>query len=136
MTATGKNDETPVLARFLAVFGRELRQRWRFCFDLCVPRHLIVPMQPAPSLIASTVDDLRRHAPFDAMELATLQYLAGRFSLVYFATSQMLLSLDGGIARYMFIVQKGRIRGAESNADSTLNMARLISSRSHSATRR
>ena len=66
MMATGKNDETPVLARFLAVFGRELRERWRFCLDLCVPRHSIVSMQPAPSLIAFTVDDLRRHAPLDA----------------------------------------------------------------------
>ena len=93
-------------------------------------------MQPAPSLIASTVEDLRRHAPFDAMELATLQYLAGRLSLVYFAAGQMLLSPDDGIATHMFIVQKGRIHGVESNADSTLNMARLISSRSHSTTRR
>ncbi len=76
-------------------------------------------MQPAPSLIASTVEDLRRHAPFDEMELATLQYLAGHLSLVYFATDQILLSPDDGVAVQMYIVQKGRIHGIESNTDSS-----------------
>ncbi|MCY7389642.1 MAG: CBS domain-containing protein, partial [Burkholderiales bacterium] len=84
-------------------------------------------MQPAPSLIASTVEDLRRHAPFDAMERATLQYLAGHLSLVYFATGEMLLSPDDGVAMHMYIVQKGRIHGVESNADSTGDSALTLS---------
>ncbi len=86
-----------------------------------------MPMQPAPSLIASTVEDLRRHVPFDVMELATLQYLAGHLSLVYFATGQVLLSPDDGIATHMYIVQKGRIHGVESNADSTGDSALTLS---------
>ena len=84
-------------------------------------------MQPAPSLIASTVADLRRHAPFDAMELVTLQYLAGHLSLVYFATGQVLLSPDDGVATRMYIVQKGRIHGIEPNAEPKAESALTLS---------
>ena len=77
-----------------------------------------MPTQPAPSLIASTVEELRQHAPFDAMDLATLQYLAARLSLKYFAKGDTLLAPQDGIARHLFIVQKGSVTGEEGGSQS------------------
>lgn len=77
-----------------------------------------MPTQPAPSLIASTIADLRQHAPFDAMDLATLQYLAARLSLVYFAKGETLLTPRDGVAEFFFIVQKGSVTGLEDNSRS------------------
>jgi CBS domain-containing protein len=75
-----------------------------------------MPPQPAPSLISSTVEDLRRHAPFAAMDLPALQYLATKISLAYFAKGTTVLSPgDGPVAR-MFIVQKGTINGSDAGA--------------------
>ncbi len=77
-----------------------------------------MPTQPAPSLIASTVADLRQHAPFDAMELSTLQYIAARLSLRYFAKGETLLAPQDGISQYFYIVQKGSVTGVEGKARS------------------
>ena len=62
--------------------------------------------QPAPSLIASTIEELRHHAPFNEMEATALQYLAMHLSLAYFAKGETLLTPGQGNARTMFIVQK------------------------------
>jgi hypothetical protein len=69
--------------------------------------------QPAPSLIAATVDDLRRHSPFDEMDLSTLHYLAVHLSLAYYAAGETLLSPDRGTARTLYIVQKGLVQGRD-----------------------
>ena len=74
--------------------------------------------QPAPSLIASTVEDLRQNAPFDAMDLSTLQYIAARLSLKYFAKGETLLAPQDGVSKYFFIVQKGSVTGMEDKARS------------------
>ncbi|MBL0123139.1 MAG: CBS domain-containing protein [Betaproteobacteria bacterium] len=76
------------------------------------------PTQPAPSLVATTVEDLQRNAPFDAMDLSSLQYIASRLSLKYFAKGQTLLSPQDGVSKYFFIVQKGSVTGLESNSQS------------------
>jgi CBS domain-containing protein len=75
-----------------------------------------MPSQPAPSLIASTVEDLRHHAPFDVMDSAALKYLAARMSLAYFAKGEVLLAPEAGAVPHLFIVQKGMVNGAEANA--------------------
>ena len=82
-----------------------------------------MPTQPAPSLIASTVEDLRKHAPFDAMDLAALQYMAARLSLKYFAKGESLLAPQDGVAKYFFIVQKGSVTGVERQSRSGGNGA-------------
>ena len=83
--------------------------------------------QPASSLIASTVEELRHHAPFDAMDLATLQYLAAHLSLAYFAKGATVLARESGDAARMFIVQKGLIDGIEPNANATAEPALSLS---------
>ncbi len=72
-----------------------------------------MPLQPAPSLIASTIDDLRRHAPFDAMDAAILQYIASRMSLAYFARGATVLASGGAPVSQLFVVQKGLVSGME-----------------------
>lgn len=76
--------------------------------------------QPAPSLIASTIEELRHHVPFDEMDATTLQYVAAHLSLAYFAKGEVLLTPGHGNARILFIVQKGLVQGRDpSSADST-----------------
>jgi CBS domain-containing protein len=72
-----------------------------------------VSRQVAPSLIASTVAELRHYVPFDAMELLALEYLAAHLSLAYFAKGQTLLAPEDGVAKHMLIVQAGLIDGVE-----------------------
>ncbi len=86
-----------------------------------------MPTQPAPSLIASTVADLRRHAPFDAMELSALQALAGKLSLAYFAKGSTLLAPGNEPVKCMFIIQKGAVTGVEPNAQSGQGWALTLS---------
>ena len=69
--------------------------------------------QPAPSLIASTSEELRHHAPFAEMETTALQYLATRLSLAYFAKGETLLTPGHGNVRTFFIVQKGLVQGRD-----------------------
>ena len=69
--------------------------------------------QPAPSLIATTSEELRHHAPFAEMETTALQYLATRLSLAYFAKGETLLTPGHGNVRTLFIVQKGLVQGRD-----------------------
>ena len=72
--------------------------------------------QPAPSLIAATLTELRQHAPFDSMEIEAARYLATRLSLAYYAKGTTLQSPEDGEATRMFIVQKGLIDAFEPHA--------------------
>jgi CBS domain-containing protein len=67
--------------------------------------------QPAPSLIATTVTDLRRHAPFDAMDVGLLSMAATRLRLRYFAEGSVILSPEHGHVQDLFIIQKGLVEG-------------------------
>ena len=76
--------------------------------------------QPAPSLIASTIEELRHHAPFNEMESTALQFLATHLSLAYFTRGETLLTPGQGNVRILFIVQKGLVHGRDpSIADAT-----------------
>jgi CBS domain-containing protein len=70
--------------------------------------------QPAESLINATVEDLRRHAPFDAMESGPLRSLATKLELCYFADGKTVLSPAQGVVPHLYIVQKGAVSGVES----------------------
>lgn len=67
--------------------------------------------QPAPSLIASTVADLRRHAPFDAMETGLLAEAVAKFRLRYYAAGTVILDPTHGQVTQLFIVQRGLVEG-------------------------
>lgn len=75
-----------------------------------------MPFQPAPSLIVSTIRELRHHAPFDAMDQAALNFLASRLKLDYFPQGSSILTPDEGVAIRLLIVQKGVVSGIDKRA--------------------
>lgn len=86
-----------------------------------------MPTQPSPTLLAAAVEDLKHHAPFDAMSPAALQHLASRLSLHYYPEGTQILSpRDGGVGN-LFIVQKGVVTGAEADAQASLGWALTLS---------
>ena len=75
-----------------------------------------MPLQPAPALIASTIEELRHYAPFDAMDQASLNFLTGRLRLGYFPQGSSILTPDDGVANRLLIVQKGVVSGIDKRA--------------------
>jgi len=67
----------------------------------------------APSLLAATIEELRRHAPFDRMEAACLHWLAPRLSVVYFAPDAPVLEPADTPPPYLFIVRQGGVIGLD-----------------------
>lgn len=54
---------------------------------------------------------LRRHAPFDQMTPAHLEYLAKRLKLGFYARGEAVTRPEDGPASRFFIIKQGRIRG-------------------------
>ena len=69
----------------------------------------------APSLAAATIEDLRRHAPFDRMEQACLDWLVARLSVVYFAPDTAVLTPAASAPEYLYIVKQGAVLGVGSD---------------------
>src|SRR5688572_11838637 len=67
--------------------------------------------RPPALLLAATMDELRRHGPFDAMASADLAWLAARLKLRYYAQGERILSPADGPVRQLHIVQRGRVEG-------------------------
>lgn len=57
------------------------------------------------------LDFLRRHAPFDQMAPAHLDYLAKRLKLGFYARGEAVTRPEDGPASRFFIIKQGRIRG-------------------------
>lgn len=57
------------------------------------------------------LDFLRRHAPFDQMAPAHLDYLARRLKLGFYARGEAVTRPEDGPASRFFIIKQGRIRG-------------------------
>jgi len=75
-------------------------------------------MQPAArpmdnALVEATVEELRRHAPFDRMPRADLLWMVVRLSLVYFAPRTVVLVPDTGMAQCFYIVREGSVAGLD-----------------------
>jgi CBS domain-containing protein len=68
-------------------------------------------MGEAADLPQSTVAFLRRHPPFNEMDDASLEDLAGRAKLVQFARGNAITGPAAGVARTLFIVQRGLALG-------------------------
>lgn len=70
------------------------------------------PSRPiAAALAPATVEDLRRHAPFDRMDRGDLDWLVARLSVVYFAPDAVVMSPDDGIVQWLYIVKQGAVPG-------------------------
>ena len=67
-------------------------------------------------LLQSTVEALRAHAPFDAMEPEALRRLAARLSVGYTPRGQAIAGPERGIVDRLYIVKQGRIRGSADHA--------------------
>lgn len=71
------------------------------------------PTTPAPSLVRATMDLLRKHAPFNGMNDAALQFLGRHLRLRYFAEGSSILAPQGGMVSRLYIVQRGVVTAAE-----------------------
>lgn len=63
------------------------------------------------------IDFLRRHAPFDQMAMAHLEFMAKRLSLGFYAKGEVILSPSDGPAKRLYIIKQGRVRGEIPNGD-------------------
>ena len=62
-----------------------------------------------PSLIAATIDQLRRHAPFDRMAAEHLEYLAERLQLRYFPAESTILDHTMGAPHQVYVIKQGAV---------------------------
>lgn len=83
--------------------------------------------QPAPSLVGATVAELRRHAPFDAVDAALLAEVAMKLKLRYFAAGSSVIEPSHGQVTVLYIVQRGLIEGREERADLAAGAALTLS---------
>lgn len=63
------------------------------------------------ALVAATIDQLSRHAPFDRMTPDHLAWLASRLHLGYYARGEAVLAPEQGEAQTLFIIKQGIVRG-------------------------
>lgn len=72
-------------------------------------------MAEVPQLLAdATIETLRRHAPFDRMDARSLELLAGKLVLAYFAKGKQIAAPEDGVSRRLYIIQRGLVRGEHS----------------------
>lgn len=64
-----------------------------------------------PLLLEATLQVLRRHAPFDAMDAEALAFLASRATLRYHPPGEAILGPEDGDVERLHIVQRGRVHG-------------------------
>lgn len=76
----------------------------------------------APSLLAATVQDLRRHAPFSEMEPAHLEWMAGRLQLAYFPAAATVLDPDAGTPQWFYVVKQGSVEAGGVSEDSVIKL--------------
>lgn len=74
-----------------------------------------MPGIPPATAIASTIEDLQQHAPFDAMGAEALHYLASHLTSHRYPAGSVLLAPADGVVDRLFIVQGGAVNGSESD---------------------
>ena len=62
-------------------------------------------------ILQGSIEQLRRHAPFDQMSAEHLALLAVGLKLAYFARGSTITSSQAGVAATLYIVQSGLVRG-------------------------
>lgn len=63
-----------------------------------------------PQLARATIERLRRYAPFNEMDEAALAFVAAQAKLGYYPEGAVVLGPHGGVARILFVVQRGLVR--------------------------
>jgi len=63
------------------------------------------------NLVAVTVTELRRHAPFDRMAGEHLTWMVERMALVYHAPGQVVLQPTDGEAKHLYVIRSGDLVG-------------------------
>ena len=69
------------------------------------------------SVLGPVLDFLRRHAPFDQMEAADLEFLAKRLELSFHARGEKITDPAAGPADRFIIIKQGRVRGETPSED-------------------
>lgn len=78
----------------------------------------------AISLIDATIDRLTRHAPFDGMERADLQFLAARLKIAYFSSGTVILEPAPDAPDFLYIIKQGAVltEGVSGDSGSALGL--------------
>lgn len=63
------------------------------------------------SVLAPTIEFLRRHAPFDRMTGPHLEFLAKHLRLGFYPKGEIIVEPARGTARTLYIIKQGRVRG-------------------------
>ncbi|MFP4155021.1 MAG: DUF294 nucleotidyltransferase-like domain-containing protein [Halothiobacillaceae bacterium] len=71
--------------------------------------------------LQSMIDFLRRHAPFDQMEPAQLEWLAKRLNQSLYARGAKITDPESGPADRFIIIRQGRVRGESPDTDTSGN---------------
>ena len=69
------------------------------------------------NVLGPVLDFLRRHAPFDQMQPAHLEFLAKRLHLSFHARGDKITDPDEGPASRFIIIKQGRVRGETPSED-------------------
>lgn len=76
----------------------------------------------AASLLAATVQDLRRHVPFSEMDPAHMEWMAGRLQLAYFPAGATVLEPDAGKPEWFYVVKQGSVEAGGAAEDSVIKL--------------
>ena len=60
-------------------------------------------------LVSASIEFLQSYPPFDRMEMESLQFLGEHVKLAYYPKDSQLLSTASGVARVLFILQRGKV---------------------------
>ena len=78
------------------------------------------------SSLTPVIDFLRRHAPFEQMAAAHLEFMAKRLSLGFYARGEVILSPSDGAAKRLYIIKQGRVRGETVDGDGSDSAWELV----------
>jgi len=67
--------------------------------------------------VADLIAPLRAHPPFDEMEPAALQFLAGHLAVGYYPRGELVVGPESGAVARLYIVKQGSVRGSGGAAD-------------------
>lgn len=76
----------------------------------------------APSLLAATVLNLRRHAPFSEMQTVELEWLASRLQLTYFAAGTEALKPEDGPPKWFYLIKQGTMEAGRAGESGLMQL--------------
>ena len=76
----------------------------------------------APSLLAATILDLRRHAPFSEMQTVELEWLGSRLQLTYFAAGTEALTPEDGPPKWFYLIKQGTLEAGRAGESGLMQL--------------